>query len=87
MKEHKFCINIGEVEEVYERARKFAGVRMEGVACHIGSQLLDTTPLLEAARLLVELVERLRARGFEIKYLDLGGGIGVPYKPTMCGRM
>jgi len=81
LKEHKFGINIGEVEEVYERARKFAGVRMEGVACHIGSQLLDTTPLLEAARLLVELVERLRARGFEIKYLDLGGGIGVPYKP------
>jgi len=81
LREHKFGIDIGEVEEVYERARGFAGVRMEGVACHIGSQLLDTAPLLEAARRLVELVERLRSRGFAIKYLDLGGGIGVPYKP------
>ncbi len=81
LKEHKFGIDIGQVEQVYERARGFAGVRMEGVACHIGSQLLDTSPLLEAARRLVDLVERLRARGFEIKYLDLGGGIGVPYEP------
>lgn len=81
LREHKFGIDIGEVEGVYERARGFAGVRMEGVACHIGSQLLDTAPLLEAARRLVELVERLRARGFAIKFLDLGGGIGVPYKP------
>jgi diaminopimelate decarboxylase len=81
LKEHKFGINISEIEQVYERARGLAGVRMEGVACHIGSQLLDTSPLIEAAKRLVELVERLRARGFAIKYLDLGGGIGVPYKP------
>ncbi|MBA3972688.1 MAG: diaminopimelate decarboxylase [Candidatus Solibacter sp.] len=81
LKEHKFGIDIGEVEQVYERARGLAGVRMEGVACHIGSQLLDTSPLIEAAKRLVELVERLRARGFAIRYLDLGGGIGVPYKP------
>lgn len=81
LKEHKFGINISEIEQVYERARGLGGVRMEGVACHIGSQLLDTSPLIEAAKRLVELVERLRARGFAIKYLDLGGGIGVPYKP------
>jgi diaminopimelate decarboxylase len=82
LKEHKFGIGIGEVEAVYERARGLSGVRMDGVACHIGSQLLDIAPLLEAAQRLLELVERLRGRGFEIKYLDLGGGIGVPYKPT-----
>lgn len=81
LKEHKFGIDIGEIEQVYERARGLAGVRMEGVACHIGSQLLDTSPLIEAAKRLIELVERLRARGFGIKYLDLGGGIGVPYRP------
>ncbi len=80
LKEHKFGIGIGEVEGVYERARGLTGVRMEGVACHIGSQLLDLAPLIEAAQRLIELVERLRGRGFEIKYLDLGGGIGVPYK-------
>jgi len=81
LKEHKFGIGIGEVEGVYERARGLTGVRMEGVACHIGSQLLDLAPLIEAAQKLLDLVERLRGSGFEIKYLDLGGGIGVPYKP------
>lgn len=81
LREHKFGISIGEVEGVYERARGLTGVRMEGVACHIGSQLLDLSPLIEAAQRMLELVGRLRERGFEIKYLDLGGGIGVPYKP------
>lgn len=81
LREHKFGIDIAVVESVYERARGLANIRLEGVSCHIGSQLLDTSPLLEAARKLVELAERLRARGFPIRHLDLGGGIGVPYKP------
>jgi diaminopimelate decarboxylase len=81
LREHKFGISIGEIEGVYERARGLTGVRMEGVACHIGSQLLDLSPLIEAAQRMLELIGRLRERGFEIKYLDLGGGIGVPYKP------
>lgn len=81
LKEHKFGIDIAEVEQVYERARQFSNLSLNGVACHIGSQLLDASPLVEAARKLIDLVDRLRARGIGITHLDLGGGIGVPYKP------
>jgi diaminopimelate decarboxylase len=81
LREHKFGIDIHAVEEVYERARGFAHVRLEGVACHIGSQLLDAAPLVEAAQKMVALAGRLRARGLAIRHLDLGGGLGVPYKP------
>ena len=81
LREHKFGIDISVVEEVYERARHLAHVRLEGVACHIGSQLLDASPLLEAASKMVALAGRLRARGFPVRHLDLGGGLGVPYKP------
>lgn len=82
LREHKFGIDIGVVEEVYERARALPNIRLEGVACHIGSQLLDAAPLLEAAQKMVDLAARLRAKGFAIRHLDLGGGVGVPYRPT-----
>jgi diaminopimelate decarboxylase len=79
LKEHKFGIDIAEVEEVYERASALPGISLDGVSCHIGSQLLDATPLLEAAQRLLPLVDSLRTKGIRIKELDLGGGLGVPY--------
>lgn len=82
LREHKFGIDIAEVEQVYERARSLPGLKLEGVSCHIGSQLLDAAPLVEAATKMLALVERLRGNGFAIKYFDLGGGLGVPYKPA-----
>lgn len=81
LREHKFGISISEVEAVYDRAKALSNIELSGVACHIGSQLLDAAPLVEAARKMVALVERLRANGIPITHLDLGGGIGVPYKP------
>jgi len=81
LREHKFGIDIAEAEAVYERARALPGLVLEGVSCHIGSQLLDLAPLEEAASKLLALAERLRARGHAIRYLDVGGGLGVPYKP------
>ena len=81
LREHKFGIDIAEVEGVYERARKLRNLALEGVSCHIGSQLLDTDPMLEAVEKMLALLERLRARGVAISFLDLGGGLGVPYKP------
>jgi diaminopimelate decarboxylase len=81
LKEHKFGIDIAEVEEVYERARHLPNLSLDGVSCHIGSQLLDAAPLVEAATRLLGLVERLRGRGFAISHCDLGGGVGVPYRP------
>jgi diaminopimelate decarboxylase len=82
LRQHKFGIDISEVEDVYARAARLPGLKLDGVSCHIGSQLLDAAPLEDAASKLLALVERLRARGIAIAALDLGGGIGVPYKPT-----
>ena len=82
LSEHKFGIDIALVEDVYERARGLRAVDLDGVSCHIGSQLLDPAPLLEALEKLLALVERLRGRGLTIRHLDLGGGIGVRYKPS-----
>lgn len=81
LRDHKFGIDIGAAEEVYLRAADFAHLSAEGVSCHIGSQLLDTAPLNEALEAVLSLVERLRDQGVPIRHLDLGGGLGVPYKP------
>ncbi len=81
LREHKFGIDAGEAEQVYRRAASFGHLSLEGVSCHIGSQLLDTTPMLLALDRMLELVERLRAANLPIHHLDLGGGLGVPYKP------
>ncbi|MDX2150761.1 MAG: diaminopimelate decarboxylase [Bryobacteraceae bacterium] len=81
LSEHKFGIDMRVVEDVYGRARALRSLDLNSVSCHIGSQLLETAPLLEAVDKMLALVDRLRARGFDIRELDLGGGIGVAYKP------
>jgi diaminopimelate decarboxylase len=82
LREHKFGIPMADAEAAYDRARHFSNVRMEAVSCHIGSQLLDTGPLLEAVDRMLALAERLCSTGHSIRYLDLGGGLGVAYKPS-----
>ena len=77
LKEHKFGVDIDEAEAIYARAAELPFIRLSGVSCHIGSQLLDVEPLLEAADRTLELVARLRTRGLAIEHLDLGGGLGV----------
>lgn len=79
LREHKFGIDMAEVLDVYERARRFRNLKLEGVSCHIGSQLLNPAPLVESLERMLELVERLRAAGLPIRTLDLGGGLGVAY--------
>ena len=71
MSEHKFGIDISEVEAVYRRAVQLPNVLVEGVSCHIGSQILDTNPMLEAVDKMVALVDRLRAAGVPIRHLTL----------------
>jgi len=80
LKDNKFGIDITEVEEVYRRALGLRNVLMTGVSCHIGSQMLDAAPIGEAVARMIELTASLRALGAPIEHLDLGGGIGVPYK-------
>ncbi len=81
LSEHKFGIDIKEAEAVYERARQFRNLKSDGVSCHIGSQILNPAPILEALDRVVQLVERLRAAGHPLTHIDLGGGLGVAYKP------
>jgi diaminopimelate decarboxylase len=81
LREHKFGIDIREAEAVYERARALGNLIPDGVSCHIGSQIVDIAPMLEVFDKMIALVKRLRARGIPIRTLDLGGGLGVAYKP------
>lgn len=80
LREHKFGIDILEAEEVYRRSMGFEGIALESVSCHIGSQLLDTAPLIESIGKMLELADRLRAAGVPISHVDLGGGLGVRYR-------
>jgi diaminopimelate decarboxylase len=81
LREHKFGVDIAAAEDIYRRASCLPGIAVEGVSCHIGSQLLEIEPLLEAADKTLALVARLRAEGMHIRFLDLGGGLGVQYRP------
>ncbi len=81
LREHKFGVDINAAEDLYRRAAVLPGILAEGVSCHIGSQLLADDPLLEAAGKVLALLSRLRDQGHPIKNLDLGGGLGVAYRP------
>ena len=81
LRKHKFGIDIAESERVYERAIALPNVVLDGVSCHIGSQILDIAPMAEVFDKMVSLVGRLRGKGLPIRSLDLGGGLGVAYKP------
>jgi diaminopimelate decarboxylase len=82
MSEHKFGIDIAVVEDVYALAHRLPNIEVEGVSCHIGSQILDPDPLMEAVDKLLALVGRLRISGIPVRHLDFGGGLGVPYRPS-----
>jgi diaminopimelate decarboxylase len=78
---HKFGIDIADAEGLYQRARQHQNLLLEGVSCHIGSQLMNPAPVMEAVDRVLALIERLRADGFDIRHVDLGGGLGIAYKP------
>ncbi len=79
LKKNKFGINLDRALLDYDLARKLPYVEVVGVACHIGSQITELSPFLEAVRRLRELVGELTRRGIRIRYLDLGGGLGITY--------
>jgi diaminopimelate decarboxylase len=80
MKKSKFGIEIRRAEEEYERARSLPHLEVVGVDCHIGSQLTDVAPFRDALARVRGLILDLRARGFDIRYLDFGGGLGITYE-------
>lgn len=80
LKENKFGIDILQVEAVYERAALLPGIKPVGIDCHIGSQLTDASPFIDALERVLQLASRLKDKGIEIHHLDLGGGLGIRYK-------
>jgi diaminopimelate decarboxylase len=78
--ENKFGIPISRAREVYARAAKLKGVKVAGVDMHIGSQITDLDPFGDAFTLLAEFVRELRGDGHTISHVDLGGGLGIPYR-------
>jgi len=78
--ENKFGIPISRARDVYAHAARLPGLHVAGVDMHIGSQIIDLTPFEDAFALLSEFVQTLRTDGHVISHIDLGGGLGVPYR-------
>ena len=85
LSQHKFGIAIDEARAVYHRARGFRNLTADGVSCHIGSQILDPSPILEAVDKVLALAAALQRDGHPIRHVDLGGGLGVPYHSGEAG--
>ncbi|MGB0954677.1 MAG: diaminopimelate decarboxylase, partial [Panacagrimonas sp.] len=80
LRENKFGVDLQTAERLYMAAASMDGLRIDGVASHIGSQLLDVTPYLDALDRVLALVDRLAKQGITLNHLDVGGGLGVRYR-------
>lgn len=80
LKDNKFGIDIHRAEAVYARATQLPGLRITGLDFHIGSQLTEIEPLVDALSRSLALVDRLAEQGITLEHLDIGGGLGIPYQ-------
>jgi diaminopimelate decarboxylase len=80
LKEAKFGVAYDDALALYRRAAALPNIDVAGIDCHIGSQLLDPSPFVEALERILALVDRLTAEGIRVRHLDLGGGLGIRYK-------
>ena len=79
LKENKFGIAIEEAPAAYALAASLPGISVVGVDCHIGSQITEVDPYLDALDKLLKLIDELKAKGIVLKHLDIGGGLGIKY--------
>ena len=79
LKENKFGVSVEQAREVYKVAATLPNIKIIGMDCHIGSQLTELQPFLDAVDRLILLMEQLKQDGIRLKHLDLGGGLGVTY--------
>ncbi|MDR2261634.1 MAG: diaminopimelate decarboxylase [Azoarcus sp.] len=91
IKNNKFGVAFTDAPALYQRAASLPHLRVRGIACHIGSQLLDPAPATEAARRILDLVDRLATAGIALDHVDLGGGLGIRYRnetpPTIAAYL
>lgn len=80
LRENKFGLGVVEALPLYRRAATLPHIEVRGLDCHIGSQLTELSPFIDALRRLLVLVDELAAEGISIRHLDLGGGLGVRYR-------
>jgi len=80
LKENKFGISHEDALGVYQRAQAMANIAVHGIDCHIGSQLTEISPFVDALKRVLDLVDQLQHHGIELKHLDLGGGLGIRYQ-------
>lgn len=80
LKDNKFGVSIDLAEDIYLAAKELPGVSIKGVDCHIGSQLTETAPFLDALDRVLLLVDKLAEHDIQLSHIDLGGGLGVCYK-------
>lgn len=81
LRQHKFGFDINHIERILQQLKPSSHLNLVGLGCHIGSQILDIQPYLDAFLKLKAMANKLESCGFEIHHLDLGGGIGIPYTP------
>jgi diaminopimelate decarboxylase len=80
LKDNKFGIAMRDAEAAYRRAAELPHLRVVGIDCHIGSQLIKLDPLVEACERILALADRLAAQGIALQHIDLGGGVGIVYR-------
>ena len=81
MKKSKFGVDFETAKEEYKIADSLENLEVVGIHCHIGSQILDVSPYKEAVEKVVSLYKELREEGFNIRFIDIGGGLGIKYRP------
>ena len=80
LRENKFGVTVDEALAVYRRAAALPNIRVTGIDCHIGSQLTEISPFIDALHRLLSLIDTLSLEGIRVHHLDLGGGLGVRYR-------
>lgn len=79
LKENKFGIAIDDAMDIFTKAASLDNVQIRGIDCHIGSQLTEVEPFVDALKRVLILIEKLKLAGIELQHIDLGGGLGVVY--------
>ena len=80
LRDNKFGIDVDRALQVYQRAAALPHLHVTGIDCHIGSQLTDIAPFVDALDRVLQLLDRLQSAGIDLSHIDLGGGLGIPYE-------